>query len=69
MTLKFHISTQTLLVALQGFNWSALPQRMQWVGALAVSVVQLAVAVRQQFWNPDGQPATVAYRPKGSIEQ
>ena len=62
MNLKLNLSYQGLLTLMQGFNWLALPGRIQLAATLLISIIQALLAAKAQMVNPDGQPATVAYR-------
>ena len=53
---------QGALIALQGTNMAVVPPKYQWVVALAVTIAQAAISFFASRYNPDGTPASVAYR-------
>lgn len=71
MNLKVNAGAQTILSTAtaanlfsfaDGADFSTWFKRAQLIVGAAISILQIVISVRGQFSNPDGTPASVAYR-------
>jgi hypothetical protein len=67
MKLRFNVLFQMsgAVIQLANEHGALVPATYQWLLAIVVGVAQLVVSVKAHFSNPDGTPATTAYRADG----